>query len=315
MSKPVIPNVLAARYASAAMTGLWSPEHKIVLERQLWVAVLRAQRELGVDIPDGVIDDYQAVIDDVDLESIAAREAVTRHDVKARIEEFSALAGHEHIHKGMTSRDLTENVEQLQVRASLLLVRDKIVATLARLGAAGGRPRRARDHWTQPQRGRAGNHPRQAVRDRRRRTAGRVRPARRPDRALSAARHQGSGRYQLKTCSTCSTATMRKLAELEASGRRAPRVRARADQRRSGLSAIARLRRRERARAAGGRAVIAGDDDSPDGRQRAGHRGLQARPSRLVGHAAQDEHPFVRARQRFRGDPARLRVDGRRVGR
>ena len=48
---------------------------------------------------------------------IAARERVTRHDVKARIEEFSALAGHEHIHKGMTSRDLTENVEQLQVRA------------------------------------------------------------------------------------------------------------------------------------------------------------------------------------------------------
>ena len=46
-------------------------------------------------------------------------ERVTRHDVKARIEEFCALAGHEHVHKGMTSRDLTENVEQLQVRRSL----------------------------------------------------------------------------------------------------------------------------------------------------------------------------------------------------
>jgi adenylosuccinate lyase len=53
--------------------------------------------------------------------------------VKARIEEFSALAGHEHIHKGMTSRDLTENVEQLQVRESLLLIRDRMVAALARL--------------------------------------------------------------------------------------------------------------------------------------------------------------------------------------
>ena len=49
---------------------------------------------------------------------------MTRHDVKARIEEFAALAGHEQIHKGMTSRDLTENVEQLQVPPSLLLVRD-----------------------------------------------------------------------------------------------------------------------------------------------------------------------------------------------
>ena len=41
----MIPNVLAARYASAGMVDLWSPEHKIVLERQLWVAVLRAQRD------------------------------------------------------------------------------------------------------------------------------------------------------------------------------------------------------------------------------------------------------------------------------
>jgi len=128
-----IPNVLANRYAGADLVRIWSPEHKIVLERQLWLAVLRAQKELGVDVPDGVIEDYEKVLDRVDLESIAARERVTRHDVKARIEEFCALAGHEHIHKGMTSRDLTENVEQLQVRSSLLLVRDRMVATLARL--------------------------------------------------------------------------------------------------------------------------------------------------------------------------------------
>ena len=132
-----VPNVLAARYASSGLREIWSPEHKIVLERQLWVAVLEAQRDLGVDVPDGVVEAYRGVVDlgekGVDLESIAARERVTRHDVKARIEEFSALAGHEHIHKGMTSRDLTENVEQLQVRQSLELVRDRAVAALARL--------------------------------------------------------------------------------------------------------------------------------------------------------------------------------------
>ena len=128
------PNVLANRYASAAVAHVWSPEHKIVLERQLWIAVLKAQKDLGIETPDGVIEAYEAVVDEVDLESIAARERVTRHDVKARIEEFSSLAGTEHIHKGMTSRDLTENVEQLQVRASLEIVRDKAVAALARLG-------------------------------------------------------------------------------------------------------------------------------------------------------------------------------------
>ena len=131
----MIPDVLAQRYASAAMAALWAPEHRIAAERRLWLAVLDAQADLGIDIPDGVITDYARVIDEIDLASIAERERVTRHDVKARIEEFNALAGHEHIHKGLTSRDLTENVEQMLIRESLLLVRDKVIAALARLSA------------------------------------------------------------------------------------------------------------------------------------------------------------------------------------
>ncbi|HEX8007512.1 MAG TPA: adenylosuccinate lyase [Trebonia sp.] len=134
MTKPRIPNVLAARYASAELADLWSPVHKVVLERRLWLAVLKAQADLGVDVPADAIAAYEKVVDQVDLASIAERERVTLHDVKARIEEFSALAGHEQVHKGMTSRDLTENVEQLQIRDSLLLVRDRVVAMLARLG-------------------------------------------------------------------------------------------------------------------------------------------------------------------------------------
>jgi adenylosuccinate lyase len=129
----LLPNVLAGRYASPEMIRIWSPEHKVVLERELWLAVLEAQRDLGVAVEPSVIDDYRSVVDDVDLASIERRERHTRHDVKARIEEFCALAGHEQIHRGMTSRDLTENVEQLQVRQSLELVRDRMVAGLARL--------------------------------------------------------------------------------------------------------------------------------------------------------------------------------------
>nr|WP_275433008.1 adenylosuccinate lyase [Corynebacterium hadale] len=132
--KPANPNVLSNRYASPEMATLWSAEHKIILERQLWIAVMRAQRELGVEIPQEAIDAYESVIDRVDLSSIAERERVTRHDVKARIEEFNALAGYEHIHKGMTSRDLTENVEQLQIVRALELVRGKAVALLKAVG-------------------------------------------------------------------------------------------------------------------------------------------------------------------------------------
>ncbi len=130
----MIPNILASRYGSADMVHLWSAEHKIVLERHLWIAVLKAQSEMGIDVPDGVVAAYEAAIDKVDLASIAERDRITRHDVKARIDEFCALAGHEHIHKGMTSRDLTENVEQLQIRLALELVRDRAIAALRRLG-------------------------------------------------------------------------------------------------------------------------------------------------------------------------------------
>ena len=112
------------------MNGIWSAEGRIVLEREYWIAVMKAQRDLGLEISGEAIAAYEAVKSQVDIGSIMARERVTRHDVKARIEEFNGLAGFEEIHKGLTSRDLTENVEQLQVFRGLLLVRDKTIAAL-----------------------------------------------------------------------------------------------------------------------------------------------------------------------------------------
>ena len=129
----MIPNVLADRYASPAMREIWSAEGRIVLEREFWIAVMKAQRELGLPIPEEAIADYEKVRKEVNLDSIQERERISRHDVKARLEEFNDLAGHQEIHKGMTSRDLTENVEQLQVFSSLRIIHDKAVATLAAL--------------------------------------------------------------------------------------------------------------------------------------------------------------------------------------
>jgi len=127
-------SLLANRYASLAMNEIFAPEAKIIAERKLWIAVMRAQAALGHPISKNVITDYENVITQVDLNSIDVREKKTRHDVKARIEEFNALAGHEAIHAGMTSRDVTENIESLQIRNGLAIVHDKVVAVLARLG-------------------------------------------------------------------------------------------------------------------------------------------------------------------------------------
>lgn len=128
-----IPDVLADRYASRAMAEIWSLRARILLEREFWIALMRAQRALGLDIPAEAIEAYDRVKTQIDPERIRQRERVTRHDVKARIDEFCALAGFEHIHKGLTSRDLTENVEQVQVLKSLRLLRVKYVACLRRL--------------------------------------------------------------------------------------------------------------------------------------------------------------------------------------
>jgi adenylosuccinate lyase len=137
------------------MREIFAPESKIIQERKLWIAVMRAQSTLGHAIDAKVIADYEKVINKVDLASIDAREKATRHDVKARIEEFNALAGHEAIHAGMTSRDLTENIEALQVRDGLNIVHDKVVAVLAALGD------RAAQYSAQPIAGRSHNVPAQ----------------------------------------------------------------------------------------------------------------------------------------------------------
>ena len=148
-------SVLANRYASTEMRQVFAPEEKIIAERKLWIAVARAQSTLGHAISSEVIADYEKVITKVDLASIDAREKITRHDVKARIEEFNALAGHEAIHAGMTSRDLTENIEALQIRDGLNIVRDKVVALLASLAS------KAVTYADQPIAGRSHNVPAQ----------------------------------------------------------------------------------------------------------------------------------------------------------
>ena len=148
-------SVLADRYASSAMREIFAPERKIIAERRLWLAVARAQATLGHPIPESVIADYEKVIAQVNLVSIDAREKKTRHDVKARIEEFNALAGHEAIHAGMTSRDLTENIEALQIKSGLDLVQQKTVALLASMAEKATR------YAEQPIAGRSHNVPAQ----------------------------------------------------------------------------------------------------------------------------------------------------------
>jgi adenylosuccinate lyase len=126
----ITPNVLATRYATKEMVAIFDPVNKIINERKFWITILKLQQKSGLPITDSDIKAYEQVVNKVDLASIDKREMKTRHDVKARIEEFNALAGVEKIHIGLTSRDLTENIELIQIKAALELIEHRTLQTL-----------------------------------------------------------------------------------------------------------------------------------------------------------------------------------------
>jgi adenylosuccinate lyase len=130
----ITPNVLATRYATKEMVAIFDPVNKIINERRFWITILKLQQKAGLPITDSDVRAYEKVIEKVDLASIDKREMKTRHDVKARIEEFNAIAGVEKIHIGLTSRDLTENIELIQIKAGLELIEYRVLQTLFLLG-------------------------------------------------------------------------------------------------------------------------------------------------------------------------------------
>jgi adenylosuccinate lyase len=127
-------NILSERYATDEMNRIFSAREKIALERELWIAVARAQRKLGVKIPAGAIARYEKARDRVDLKLIRRIEKRTRHDLAAGIEAFNRAAGTQgFIHLGLTSRDVTDNVEQVQIRRAAGLVFGKYISMLRHL--------------------------------------------------------------------------------------------------------------------------------------------------------------------------------------
>ena len=245
-AKPHIPDVLAGRYASAAMADVWSPEAKIVMERRLWLAVASAQVELGLEIPQAALGRLPA----------RHRRGRPRVDRRARASHEARRQG---AHRGV------QRPGRPRVRAPghdlARPHRERRAAAGARCAAprarqVRGRPRpalrpgdrllRHRAHRPLAQRAGPDHHAGQAVRLRRRRAARRVRPPRRSHRQVPAARHQGPRGH--RPGHARSHGRRRVPARGPGVGRGdAPGLRQGARQRRPGVPAVAGLRRRLRA--------------------------------------------------------------------
>ena len=123
---------LSRRYASPAMQGLWGERRRIGLWRRLWLALMEAQRELGLDVPDRALAELRAHLDDADLERAAEHEKRLRHDVMAHIHHLGeqAPAARPFIHLGATSAYVTDNADLLLMREGLELLLGRLAAVL-----------------------------------------------------------------------------------------------------------------------------------------------------------------------------------------
>lgn len=123
---------LCQRYASKKMQYVFSPDFKFGTWRRLWVALAKAEKNLGIDITDDQIAEMEAKVDDIDYDYAAAREKEVRHDVMAHVLTFGYQCPKAKpvIHLGATSCFVGDNTDIIQMRDALLLIRGELLSCI-----------------------------------------------------------------------------------------------------------------------------------------------------------------------------------------
>ena len=135
MNRSNYESPLSSRYASNKMQYIFSPDKKFSTWRRLWVALARAEMELGLPVTQEQVDELEAHVDGIDYEMTAKKERELRHDVMAHIHTYGALCPKAMpiIHLGATSCYVGDNTDIIIMREGLVLVRDQLVRVLSAL--------------------------------------------------------------------------------------------------------------------------------------------------------------------------------------
>ena len=135
MPANVYESPLSSRYASREMLYLFSADKKFSTWRKLWVALARAEMELGLPVTQEQVDELEAHIYDIDYDRAAQWEKKLRHDVMAHVHTYGELCPKAMpiIHLGATSCYVGDNTDVILMREGLELVRDKLVRVISRL--------------------------------------------------------------------------------------------------------------------------------------------------------------------------------------
>ena len=134
--KDTYESPLASRYASREMLYIFSPDKKFTTWRRLWIALARAEKELGLPITQGQIDELEREKDHINYDLAQEKERELRHDVMAHIHAYGAQcpSAMPILHLGATSCYVGDNTDIILMKEGLTLLRDKLVRVLAALG-------------------------------------------------------------------------------------------------------------------------------------------------------------------------------------
>lgn len=128
-------NPLIERYASRAMSAVFSPQSKFSTWRKLWIALAEAERELGLDIRMEQIEEMKAHVEDINFDVAREREKEVRHDVMAHVYAYGVQCptAKPIIHLGATSAYVGDNTDLIQIRDALQLTRKRLLNVIAAL--------------------------------------------------------------------------------------------------------------------------------------------------------------------------------------
>ena len=112
-SKKKYISPFSTRYASDEMQHVFSEEFKFKTWRRLWIALAKAEKQLGLDITDEQIAEMEKFKDDINYEVAQEREKLVRHDVMSHVYAYGQQCPKAEpiIHLGATSCYVGDNTD------------------------------------------------------------------------------------------------------------------------------------------------------------------------------------------------------------
>lgn len=126
---------LGTRYASTEMKKIFSANFKFRTWRRLWIALAKAEKELGLAISDEQIAELEANRDNINYDVAEAREKEVRHDVMSHVYAYGKQCPKAEpiIHLGATSCYVGDNTDVIILKEASKIILKKSAQVLKNL--------------------------------------------------------------------------------------------------------------------------------------------------------------------------------------